>query len=164
MVLFLRLDDARSKVSATLHKFRTEPTYQVLLIPYDKGANGLNLTEATHVILIEPALHVAVEAQAIARVHRIGQTKQTKVHRFVIADTVEAVIAAAHEQEQQSSSRNREALMMREIDLARRIFGIDADEEDSNNRTEDQVADGDLEVTDQSSGAHAGVASSSKDA
>ena len=38
--------------------------------------------EAQHVILTEPLLDPAVEAQAVGRVHRIGQTQPTFVHRY----------------------------------------------------------------------------------
>ncbi|CAH9090614.1 unnamed protein product [Cuscuta epithymum] len=65
---------------------------QVLLLLIQHGANGLNLLEAEHVILVEPLLNPAAEAQAISRVHRIGQTKKTLVHRFVVKDTVEESI------------------------------------------------------------------------
>ncbi|KAF5771200.1 putative DNA helicase chromatin regulator PHD family [Helianthus annuus] len=62
---------------------------QVLLLLIQHGANGLNLLEAQHVILVEPLLNPAAEAQAIGRVHRIGQTNKTLVHRFIVKDTVE---------------------------------------------------------------------------
>ena len=42
---------------------------------------GLTLVEATHCFLLEPVLNAALEAQAINRLHRIGQSKPTKVHR-----------------------------------------------------------------------------------
>ena len=51
-------------------------------MPLSQGANGLNLIEASHVILVEPLLNPAQELQAIGRVHRIGQKKQTFVHRY----------------------------------------------------------------------------------
>eukprot|EP00850_Spirogloea_muscicola_P023159 SM000333S12561 [mRNA] locus=s333:34643:42565:- [translate_table: standard] len=60
-----------------------------LLLPVQQGANGLNLVEAQHVLLVEPLLNPAAEAQAVNRVHRIGQSRPTFVHRFIIGDTVE---------------------------------------------------------------------------
>lgn len=57
---------------------------QVLLLLIQHGANGLNLLEAQHVILVEPLLNPASEAQAIGRVHRIGQKNKTLVHRFIV--------------------------------------------------------------------------------
>lgn len=57
---------------------------QVLLLLVQHGANGLNLLEAQHVVLVEPLLNPAVEAQAISRVHRMGQENKTLVHRFMV--------------------------------------------------------------------------------
>ncbi|KAL5991335.1 hypothetical protein ACLOJK_012242 [Asimina triloba] len=65
---------------------------QVMLLLIQHGANGLNILEAQHVILVEPLLNPATEAQAINRVHRIGQDKVTFVHRFIVKDTVEESI------------------------------------------------------------------------
>ncbi|KAA8533962.1 hypothetical protein F0562_031479 [Nyssa sinensis] len=65
---------------------------QVLLLLIQHGANGLNLLEAQHVILVEPLLNPAAEAQAISRVHRIGQKNKTLVHRFIVKGTVEESI------------------------------------------------------------------------
>ncbi|XP_030540542.1 E3 ubiquitin-protein ligase SHPRH [Rhodamnia argentea] len=65
---------------------------QVLLLLVQHGANGLNLLEARHVILVEPLLNPAAEAQAISRVHRIGQENKTLVHRFIVKDSVEESI------------------------------------------------------------------------
>lgn len=39
--------------------------------------------------LLEPSLNVAVEQQALARVHRFGQTRPVRIVRFICHDTVE---------------------------------------------------------------------------
>jgi E3 ubiquitin-protein ligase SHPRH len=84
-----------------LQQFRQDPSITVLLMPLGKGffflilffknfirfylgANGLNLTEAQHVILVEPQLHRSVELQAIARVRRLGQKYNTYVYRVYL--------------------------------------------------------------------------------
>ncbi|CAL5322829.1 unnamed protein product [Camellia sinensis] len=75
------------------HDQKTETKFvQVLLLLIQHGANGLNLLEAQHVILVEPLLNPAAEAQAIGRVHRIGQENKTLVHRFIVKNTVEESI------------------------------------------------------------------------
>lgn len=72
-----------------LRDFKTCPRACVLALPFAIGANGLNIVEATEVLLVEPHLNASTEAQAINRVHRIGQTRPTHVHRFIVETTVE---------------------------------------------------------------------------
>ena len=59
------------------------PAPRVLLLAIKQGGNGLNLTAAQHVILVEPLLSSGLEAQAAGRVDRVGQTRETHVHRWV---------------------------------------------------------------------------------
>ncbi|CAI5995700.1 unnamed protein product [Closterium sp. NIES-65] len=61
---------------------------RVLLLVVAVGGNGLNVVEAQHVVFVEPGLNAAAEAQAANRVHRIGQTRQTFVHRFIVSRPV----------------------------------------------------------------------------
>ena len=75
-----------------IQTFKASPNVNVLLLATKSGANGLNLTEATNVILIEPVMSPAVEAQAVSRVLRIGQTKDTHVYRLVVKGTIEEQI------------------------------------------------------------------------
>jgi E3 ubiquitin-protein ligase SHPRH len=73
-------------------KFRRDSDIAVLLLDARSDASGLNLTCATHVILCEPLLSVGVEVQAVARVHRIGQMRETTIWMVLIADTVEEAV------------------------------------------------------------------------
>lgn len=56
------------------------------------AGKGLTLVEATHVFIVEPILKADEEFQAIGRVHRIGQTRETFVHRFITRKTIEETI------------------------------------------------------------------------
>ena len=53
---------------------------------------GLNLTAAGYVYLLDPWWNPAVEAQAVDRAHRIGQTRTVFAYRLVARDTVEEKI------------------------------------------------------------------------
>ena len=58
-----------------MSEFKTSSSVNVLLLPLQSGSKGLNIVEATNVILMEPVLNISAELQAIGRVHRMGQTK-----------------------------------------------------------------------------------------
>lgn len=83
-----------SSFSKWVDGFKTDENMKVLLLPLKKAGAGLNLTEAKHVILVEPSMNVSLEAQAVGRVHRIGQAYETFVHRVIIRDTVEEEVLA----------------------------------------------------------------------
>ena len=51
----------------------------------------LNLTIANYVYILEPQWNPKVEEQAIARVYRLGQTRNVKVVRYIVKGTVEEV-------------------------------------------------------------------------
>jgi SNF2 family DNA or RNA helicase len=59
------------------------------LISLKAGGLGLNLTAAEYVYLLDPWWNPAVEAQAIDRAHRIGQTRKVFAYRIIARDTVE---------------------------------------------------------------------------
>ncbi len=61
-----------------------------MLINLRAGGVGLNLTEANHVILIEPYWNDAEQQQAITRVHRLGQQKPVYVHKLIIPNSIES--------------------------------------------------------------------------
>ena len=65
----------------------------LFLISLKAGGLGLNLTAADYVFLLDPWWNPAVEAQAIDRAHRVGQTKTVFAYRMICRDTVEEKIA-----------------------------------------------------------------------
>ena len=62
---------------------------RILMLLTKQGSNGLNLQQAQHVVFLEPLLDPAEAAQAVGRVDRIGQTRATHVHRFVVQRSIE---------------------------------------------------------------------------
>lgn len=66
----------------------------ILLMNVKNGAEGLTLTEANHCFMLEPILNHSLDAQAINRIHRIGQTSKTYIYRYIMKDTVEEKIDA----------------------------------------------------------------------
>ena len=65
-----------------------------LLLPVRLGGEGLTLVDASHVLIVDPLLDAGLDSQALNRVHRIGQSAATTLHRFVVRSTVEEVIHA----------------------------------------------------------------------
>jgi len=66
-----------------------EGSAPVLLISLKAGGTGLNLTAADTVIHVDPWWNPAVEAQATARAHRIGQDQPVFVYRVVVEGSIE---------------------------------------------------------------------------
>jgi SNF2 family DNA or RNA helicase len=83
-----RTRDRREKVE----QFQSDPAFPLFLISLKAGGLGLNLTAADYVYLLDPWWNPAVEAQAIDRAHRIGQTRPVFASRLVARDTVEEKI------------------------------------------------------------------------
>jgi E3 ubiquitin-protein ligase SHPRH len=75
-----------------IERFRRDPSKECFLLDAKSDSSGLNLVNATHVFLCEPLINAAIELQAIARVHRIGQMRETTVYMYLISDTVEEAI------------------------------------------------------------------------
>ncbi|MCP5045955.1 MAG: DEAD/DEAH box helicase [bacterium] len=69
--------------------FQENEENRVFLLSLKAGGVALNLTAADYVIIFDPWWNPAVEAQAIDRSHRIGQTKRVMVYRMVMEGTIE---------------------------------------------------------------------------
>ncbi|MCS7091056.1 MAG: DEAD/DEAH box helicase [Verrucomicrobiota bacterium] len=72
--------------------FQNDAEPGVFLLSLRAAGTGLNLTSASYVILYDPWWNPAVEAQAIDRSHRIGQTHTVNAYRLIAPHTVEEKI------------------------------------------------------------------------
>jgi len=83
------LDGQTRDRRSVVEQFQTDPDCRLFLISIKAGGLGLNLTAAEYVYLLDPWWNPAVEAQAIDRTHRIGQTRKVFAYRIIARDTVE---------------------------------------------------------------------------
>jgi SNF2 family DNA or RNA helicase len=91
---YLMLTGQTDNRAELVDKFQADKNQTVFLLSLKAAGFGLNLTAASYVILCDPWWNPAVEAQAIDRTHRIGQTQPVVAYRLVAADTVEQKILA----------------------------------------------------------------------
>ncbi|AUD03715.1 DEAD/DEAH box helicase [Spirosoma pollinicola] len=78
--------------AASVNRFQSDDTVRVFLISLKAGGNGLNLTQADYVYLVDPWWNPAVENQAIDRSYRIGQKKNVMAIRLLCPNTIEEKI------------------------------------------------------------------------
>ena len=90
------LDGSTRDRGRVLEEFR-DGEAPVFLISLKAGGTGLTLTEADYVFVMDPWWNPAVEAQAVDRAHRIGQTRKVMVYRLVAEGTIEEKVMALKE-------------------------------------------------------------------
>ncbi|CZR56386.1 uncharacterized protein PAC_06274 [Phialocephala subalpina] len=88
---FVRIDGSHTlgQRKNILENYQNCPEIKILLMTTGTGAVGLNLTAANCVHILEPQWNPMIETQAIARVNRLGQTRNVRVVRYIIKGTVE---------------------------------------------------------------------------
>ncbi|GAB7346114.1 hypothetical protein MBLNU457_4867t1 [Dothideomycetes sp. NU457] len=70
-------------------RFDKESDFRVLLMDVQQAAFGLNLVSASRVFFVNPVCRPHIEAQAIKRAHRIGQTRPVIVETLILEGTIE---------------------------------------------------------------------------
>ncbi|PFX35045.1 helicase-like transcription factor [Stylophora pistillata] len=90
---FVRLDgrmmqETRARAIESFAKTcSSSPT--VFLLSLTAGGVGLNLTAATRVFLMDPAWNPAIEEQCFDRSHRLGQTQEVIITKYIVMNSVE---------------------------------------------------------------------------
>ena len=97
----------------------SDETIDVLILQTQTGCEGLNLQRFSEVYFMSPHWNPAIEDQAIARAHRLGQTQEVDVFRFTMSDfskssiTIEKRVTEKQEQKRE---------------MARELTGIESPE------------------------------------
>lgn len=91
------LDGQTTDRQERVKRFQSDSSKQLFLISLKAGGEGLNLTAADYVFLMDPWWNPAAERQAMDRTHRIGQNDHVFVYRFVCPGTVEEKILRLQE-------------------------------------------------------------------
>ena len=88
---YLRLDGA-TKVEqrqALTERFNRDARISAFILSTRSGGLGINLVGADTVIFYDLDWNAAIEAQCMDRAHRIGQTRDVHIYRFVSEHTIE---------------------------------------------------------------------------
>uniref|UniRef100_A0A7N0UMJ6 DNA/RNA helicase protein n=1 Tax=Kalanchoe fedtschenkoi TaxID=63787 RepID=A0A7N0UMJ6_KALFE len=115
---FVRLDGTLNQIQRenVIRQFSDESSILVMLMSLKAGGVGINLTAASSAFVMDPWWNPAVEEQAVMRIHRIGQTKNVMIRRFIVKDTVEERMEAVQARKQRLISG---ALTDQEVRTAR---------------------------------------------
>jgi superfamily II DNA or RNA helicase len=115
------LDGRTRDRAAHVERFQSDPACPLFLISLKAGGLGLNLTAAEYVFLLDPWWNPAVEAQAIDRAHRIGQSRHVFAYRLLARDTVEEKVAEL----QRSKRQLADAILNADAGLVRTLRAED---------------------------------------
>ncbi|KAJ5349135.1 Helicase C-terminal [Penicillium brevicompactum] len=120
---FTRLDGSMTLPARTraLEEFAKNDSITILLATIGAGGVGLNLTSASQVFIMEPQYNPAAVAQAVDRVHRLGQTRPVRIIQLIMKDSIEVKILelARKKQQEADMTMDRKKLDKREAQEAR---------------------------------------------
>ena len=100
-VVYEYLDGRTTDRQARVARFQEDPDCKLFLVSLKAGGQGLNLTAADYIYILDPWWNPAVEAQAVDRAHRIGQTRRVFAYRLIARDTVEEKIVALQDRKRE---------------------------------------------------------------
>ena len=100
-VVYEYLDGRTTDRQARVVRFQEDPDCRLFLVSLKAGGQGLNLTAADYIYILDPWWNPAVEAQAVDRAHRIGQTRRVFAYRLIARDTVEEKILALQDRKRE---------------------------------------------------------------
>lgn len=115
------LDGQTRNRQERVDRFQTDTSKHLFLISLKAGGEGLNLTAADYVFLMDPWWNPAAERQAMDRTHRIGQDEHVFVYRFVCPGTIEEKILRLQDKKRDLA----EKLVVAESGIFKQLKGDD---------------------------------------
>ena len=91
---------SQEKRQAVMQEFRQDKPPRALLISLRAGGVGLNLGEASHVVLFDRWWNPAAEVQAMYRAHRFDRDEPLHVVRFLVRNSIEERIVSILEKKE----------------------------------------------------------------
>ena len=91
-ITFIESVDSIPQRRKKIENWKKSKDNNILIMNYRIGAEGLNLVEANNVVLLDTWWNFTYEKQAIARCHRIGQTKSVNVYRLLFKNSIETLM------------------------------------------------------------------------
>lgn len=92
------------------------PLHPVMLLTFAIGAEGMNLTCANHIILLDYWWSPSTIKQAIARALRIGQTKTVYIYSLINNDTIESKVHQIVKDKSDVINAFEESAIVRELE------------------------------------------------
>ncbi|KAH8592908.1 DNA repair and recombination protein RAD5C [Bisporella sp. PMI_857] len=105
-ISFVRLDGRMSRAarSEAMEAFRTDASIHIIIVSIGAGGLGLNLTAANKIYVMEPQYNPQQEAQAVDRVHRLGQKRAVETVRYIMEDSFEEKMLELQEKKKKLAS------------------------------------------------------------
>ncbi|OJJ99038.1 hypothetical protein ASPACDRAFT_53171 [Aspergillus aculeatus ATCC 16872] len=91
---FRRIDGRSTLIQRkeALEVFGSDPECNIMLASIGAAGEGIDLTVANSIHIVEPHWNPMAEAQAIDRVHRIGQKRDVEVVRYIVRESIESYV------------------------------------------------------------------------
>ncbi|KGO66055.1 Zinc finger, RING-type [Penicillium italicum] len=128
-IKFARVDGKMQSVKRdnSINSFSNDPECTVLLASLSVCSVGLNLVAANQVILCDSWWAPAIEDQAVDRVYRLGQKRETTVWRLVMEDSIEERVLAIQERKRNlMQAAFRETAKKRAEDRGTRVADLES--------------------------------------
>ena len=119
----VRLDGTMSLKArrAVLDAFKNDPSITILLVSIKAGGQGLNLTAASKVYMMEPQFNPGVELQAIDRVHRLGQKRDVDIVHYIMSNSVEEKILDLQDKKKKLAEMSMDKKLAKDEEAKKKI-------------------------------------------